>query len=665
MSYLEMSLPTDIPWKRLAASSDMIDKKYGDLKFPRKWRSSVSVFYHEPSELPPEFCNRRITYIKVVASITNFQWGEEDSKAMEALRESFGQYKAWPMLKAALEDSYPCYGGLMQVGVYPNPSDGVDLHDYPYIADFEPKKREMYEIASKSGEVLSGSSNQLNVGKRNTSTQSQEVRNIFKGYSRTEEGTAGHSFLFGLYSYGGKPGGSYSEAGEWGTIDAYGREATSSHAVDTSREKRESYSFSTNVSQLHTMLQSYHMGTNRALFFLQPRPHIQDSRFTFVQGLRRLEGVQEFFLIVNRPKNVPGLCVEVALETAHLYQRRTYVPRLIPYNALYVNDNLTKTAVARGINPASRADYYRMEQLASNWNRFFPWVRIITAITQEESPGYLTKRISDALASNEITWDEWGDLKTVLGYLPEIGGERVAVIYEEAVSESGTLFLTARRACGCIKTPNVEEEIEREASVESNLCPYPSIPSITHWKDVKLPEFVYGSLTSGPQFSLKYPALQANRLLEEINYNVALSLNEPRRLPYGEATFLGSEFVARELKLVLKDIKGGTIARPGSVMQIRGVTKSVLEKIKKSGVKTAFAAAELAVEKLSEILKVPSMEARNIRASLVFGAAALGEKWTPPASRPGPFGIEDGGRKAPKGKGQPAPKTTPKRPPRR
>jgi hypothetical protein len=649
MSYLEMSLPTDIPWKRLAASRDMIDRTYGDLKFPPKWRSSIAVFYHEPADLPPEFCNRRITYLKVVASITNFQWGEEDSKAMEALRESFSEYKAWPTLGTALGDSYPCYGALLQLGVYPNPADRVPLHDYPYITDFEPKKREMYEMASSSGEVLSGSTNQLNVGKRDVSTESQEIRNIFKGYSKTEEGTAGQSFLFGAYSYGGKPGGSYSEAGEWGTIDAYGREATSSHAVDASREKRETHSFTTNISQLHTMLQGYHLGTNRALFFLQPRPHIQDSRFTFVQGLRRLEGIQEFFFIVDRPKTVPGICIEVALETAHLYQRRTYLPRLIPYNALYVNDNLNKTAAARGIHPASRADYWGMEQLARNWNKFSPWVRIITAITQEESPGYLTKRISDALNS----WEEWGDLKTVLGYLPDIGAERVAVIYEEAVSENGTLFLTARRACGCIKTSAIEEQLEAETSVESNLCPYPSFPSIVFWEDVQLPELVYKAHGYSPHLGIKFPALQANRLLEKIRENLALSLNDPRRLPYGEATFLNSELVARELRLVVKDIKGGSIMRSGSVMKIKGIDRGFLERIRSSGVETAAAASELDIEALSKVLNIPRLEARVIRVRLIAGAAMLGEKWTPPESRPGPFGIEDGGRVPAKGRSLP------------
>ena len=58
-----MNLPVDIPWKRLGASSDMMDGSYGDRRFPKKWGSSVSVFYHEPYDLPEDYGERKITYL--------------------------------------------------------------------------------------------------------------------------------------------------------------------------------------------------------------------------------------------------------------------------------------------------------------------------------------------------------------------------------------------------------------------------------------------------------------------------------------------------------------------------------------------------------------------------------------------------------------------------
>src|SRR5262252_7459429 len=63
---------------------------------------------------------------------------------------------------------------------------------------------------------------------------------------------------------------------------------------------------------------AYHIGTNRAVFFMLPRPHIVQSDLTFVNGPRLLEGVQEILLVVLRPCHMPGFCVEAWLETAHI-----------------------------------------------------------------------------------------------------------------------------------------------------------------------------------------------------------------------------------------------------------------------------------------------------------------------------------------------------------
>ena len=46
-----------------------------------------------------------------------------------------------------------------------------------------------------------------------------------------------------------------------------------------------------------------------------PRPHIVESDLTFVNGPRKLEGIQEFFLVVMRPKEIKNICAEAYLET--------------------------------------------------------------------------------------------------------------------------------------------------------------------------------------------------------------------------------------------------------------------------------------------------------------------------------------------------------------
>jgi len=60
MGYSELSIPVDIPWKRLGVSGDMLDPRFGDLRFPAKWATSIAVFYHEPAEVDPAYCHRKI-----------------------------------------------------------------------------------------------------------------------------------------------------------------------------------------------------------------------------------------------------------------------------------------------------------------------------------------------------------------------------------------------------------------------------------------------------------------------------------------------------------------------------------------------------------------------------------------------------------------------------
>jgi hypothetical protein len=90
-------------------------------------------------------------------------------------------------------------------------------------------------------------------------------------------------------------------------------------ATDASRERQEKEGSTTQVSQLYNLLSSYHIGTNRIQFLMLARPHVlqpTDHR-TFVDGLRFIEGVQEFILIVARPPEMQGLCIEAFLETGH------------------------------------------------------------------------------------------------------------------------------------------------------------------------------------------------------------------------------------------------------------------------------------------------------------------------------------------------------------
>jgi hypothetical protein len=582
------NVPIDIPWKRLAASSDMIDMTYGDAAFPPKWRSSVAIFYHEPDDLPPSYCDRRITYLKISCTITGYQLdqkeiefefdpaGQRFSSVPVVIRAS-GSFanNAWPLMALRLggqeverwevstsDRSYrhfvskldlsrgsntievaflndyagpegdrnlfidlvtigekafaptdaqvqylvrdqqgnylystrgqramysqgelqflvdyepqdwltqyikeydslgaylPCYGVILHAAVFPSSKrkeevqrqctdfSGLDpnvehanplefkgirfttaqtehnqirkatdfapaafdirkettiempavvrhlqaklyhsrgtsvvlqafkgdqlvasmsappqpdqphaliiddqefdrvlvrapqgeawlteicfdhvvlkdlgLEDYPYIMAFEPQKREMYETVNESGEAMSRSLSNINVRKGFTSTESEEVLDIDTGWSFAQSGEASGPM--------GGGGGSLSlgRQGQWGTRNVDTEQREDVRTTDVSRERREVSSHSTTLSQLYHLFNGYHLGTNRSLFFMLPRPHVTEVKEngrtvrTFANGPRRIEGVQEVFLVVNRPKSVPGICVETLLETAHL-----------------------------------------------------------------------------------------------------------------------------------------------------------------------------------------------------------------------------------------------------------------------------------------------------------------------------------------------------------
>jgi hypothetical protein len=188
---------------------------------------------------------------------------------------------------------WPCLGAIMQLAVYPNSADGVAPDDYPYIMDFEPKKRELFEQVTAGSEFLSGSTEKLSTTKGSTNTQSVDVK-------------AGGSFLgIGLEA---------SAGASWQQVD--------NRTTDTSRENRETLSHSTSFSQMYQLFNGYHLGTNRALFVIAPRPHTASTAtqtdFNLINGARRLEGVQDVFLVIHMPKSLDGFCIQAGLDTGHL-----------------------------------------------------------------------------------------------------------------------------------------------------------------------------------------------------------------------------------------------------------------------------------------------------------------------------------------------------------
>jgi hypothetical protein len=162
---------------------------------------------------------------------------------------------------------------------------------------------------------MTRSLHQLSVGKSATQTKSLEALDIDMGNS-SQFGSQG--------SYLGTGGGQNIGAtrqGQWGTREVGNNQSGLTITADNANEKRETQSFTTQISQLYHLLDAYHVGTNRALFLLESRPHVLEPTSGFVRGPRPLDGIQEFFLIVALPKNEHKFCVSVRLDTAHLAEK--------------------------------------------------------------------------------------------------------------------------------------------------------------------------------------------------------------------------------------------------------------------------------------------------------------------------------------------------------
>ena len=604
MAYTEMSLPIDIPWKRMGVSEDMIDPKADDLKFPEKWQSSIAVFYHEPAELPPEYCNRKITYLKIVATITNYQLGE-DITILDQLQKQYGDFYACKTFGNKVGKSYPCYGALLQVAVFPSPAEGVALHDFPYISAFQPVKREMYEMVSESGEITSGSSNKVNVSKGTTNTDTTETYDLDLG---------GGGGFFGLWSHGQE---------QKGTVERVQKQKQDITTTDASREKRESHSYSTSINQLYSLLQGYHLGTNRAIFFMQPRPHVQDLKFTFIRGPRRLEGIQEFFLIVDRPASVPGFCVEVALETAHVHLERAYFPRLIPYSDLFIPGNLEKTSYALGIDVN---DYPNHAWLVYIWNKYNPWVRHLAHEAATQQAGYLPPRIAQAIKDGEMPECEWFSLCEVTGKLPDIGTEEVRLIFEEYESDKGYIFVVGRRLSSCV-TPviDVEFSIDLERSDKTHISTYPEPSSIVYWKRYL-----------GPLFNSKLPTritegASLNTLVQDLNETLWSSIRAADRKPYGEISFFETDFILEELSQLIRLLMKGGIQD-----QALSETDSLRPFVERglgqtSGAQQISDLGTLPTDMIARDLNVTTAQARKIRREILVSALSeLDEKTIDP-----------------------------------
>lgn len=304
----DLPQPQDIPWQPLCVSQDMMDPVFCNHKFPIAWRSSLAIAAYEPdpTTLPVPFCAGKLTYVKITATITGYQ--PTDQELTDGYVE-FGNTPVEAILDDIFDTYFGCYGALLNVAVFPNSTANWKLPAYPKIFEFEPKNRDLVQSSVEQGEVLTASNNQVSTGHSFTNTNTTETglsasANVGGGVVPPDSG--GDSSTWGA---------NLGFTHEWGQTT----EDASNVNADASTERSETQSTTTNIEQMYNLLSGYHTGTNRAVLFMLPRPHLLQptNRRTFAQGLRIIEGIQEFFFIVVRDPAMEGICIEARLDTGH------------------------------------------------------------------------------------------------------------------------------------------------------------------------------------------------------------------------------------------------------------------------------------------------------------------------------------------------------------
>jgi hypothetical protein len=317
MAQLGLDHPSDIQWKRICASDDMIDADVCDPDAPPMWRSSLALFKYEPSDESQVYDGRRIVYYKLAATITGYQrerdevtgdieWGEFDTESRDRFERLLDKY-------------YRCTGALINATV--GAPEGAEFEgEAPYIMDYEPKRRALYTMATETNSRMSRSLEQINVRKASGTTESVEALDVDLGESQSRSSNV-------QASGGGVGGGvgssrSYSNSERVGTKKMNQTQEQRIQTSERSREQREGYSHTTQLTQLNHLLNSYHVGTNRALFLILPRPYTKETETGFVDGPRGVDGVQELFLVASKPEDLDELQVSARLDTSHLQKSR-------------------------------------------------------------------------------------------------------------------------------------------------------------------------------------------------------------------------------------------------------------------------------------------------------------------------------------------------------
>lgn len=608
-----LSLPIDIPWKRICASADMIDREICDRRYPYRWRSSLAVFSYEPPEEDQEYPDETISYLKIASTITGFQPDPDEVGLSDRRVDSYWNDPAViDNYKDVASKYYGCYGAIIEVAIGPQAGTpaaaGLTAMQYPYFADFEPKKRELYEQVSETGETMSRSLDSLNVRKGLTTTESHEVLDIFSGAQAQA-------------SYAGT-GGGFGFSGQWGTKDISQQEYSNVRTAEQARELRETFSHTTQLTQMYHQLASYHIGTNRAVFFLLPRPHIVQAPLTFVNGPRLLEGVQELFLVVVRPKTMEDFCVDAYLETGHIVSEPQYTYETSTGTVtLHVAKSAEDTSGSFGDDSnTTYAEGSETYNPPSGWE-----------VDLSNSGGYRIESASGTRIEDYGVTEADTDHVTIWGKVSAYFEDRTWP--QDNVSFNGVLDLTVTVYIRKVK-PNITGYDQNLWITGRGVC------CCDDGMPISLIESVNWEGALGMKVAAKIGAqdamtvVESNAIRHEVGRRLIESVNHPDRSPRGELKFADTQFMGRIVAtLVRKEGHPDNV----SIGHIRGVERAVAEKVTKTApLVSRGKLLQMPLQEMVDRFGITEEQAVHLRRAALglTTEAPKGERrWEPPAGR--------------------------------
>ncbi len=370
----------------------MMDTVFCNKLFPLPWRSSLALSLYEPSaeELPKGLSGQRLTCLKLTCSITGYQPSKEETDQIVAAFPDQPDGDQRAALNRILTQYFACYGALLNVGVFPgarriwkevaidfaalpdgrpggelpNPHDigGVkfavegepvnrlvdnfppggdgraELHLHHTLTIAFPagllvrKVQAQVAHSSEAGVTMEAFRSGVSVGSKWSGPDQHTIHSLTiddGGIDRVVFTAPHHQASLLEFKYDVAAGDTVDTKGI--PLDDFPRIV---HCEPTLREPEQG------------ALAGYHVGTNRAVFQVLARPQaVAATDFgNFLQGLRAIEGIQEFLLVVSRPQQMDGLCVEAWLETGSFPEIANFIQQPPEYEESFEDFPVAQTA---------------------------------------------------------------------------------------------------------------------------------------------------------------------------------------------------------------------------------------------------------------------------------------------------------------------------------